>query len=60
MKLRDMSYLTANVTILPSMPNRLLVQKENGSFVAVPVSRFVALMVTAIKEADREVENANA
>lgn len=50
MKLQNLPEATREVTVIPSMPDRLLVRQSDGRFISMSVERFISLMVKAIRE----------
>lgn len=50
MLLKDLNSRTVKVTVIPSVPGKILVERKDGAFVAVSIDRFVGAMVDAIRK----------
>ena len=50
MLLKDLSTKSVKVVVIPSAPNKILVERKDGSFLAVSIDRFVGAMVDIIRK----------
>lgn len=50
MLLKDLSTKSVRVAVIPSAPDKILVERKGGGFTAVSIDRFVGAMVDAIRE----------